>query len=351
MMWRLTLVVLLIGLILAASSLLLPTVRVLLLMFAGFLFGIFLNSLTSILSERTPLAYRWSYAVVLGLLFLTASGVFYLMGWRVASKGAQLLKELDRTVTERVNAIERQEWAQDYFGEDGRLHDMVTAGAGYLPELLSMGRTMIWSVTGIAVILFVGLYSAFDATMYRTGAIELLPKEKRARGREVMENLRAALVRWLAGRIISMVIVGVVTSVGLWLLNVPLPVTLGVVAAILTFIPNIGPVLAAVPQVVLALNVSAATAVYVILFNLALQGVESYLISPLIQRHEANLPPVVAILVQLLMGILFGPIGLVTAAPLAVTVMVCVQMLYVHDRLDDSSAGSDGQGVTSRQTG
>jgi predicted PurR-regulated permease PerM len=136
-----------------------------------------------------------------------------------------------------------------------------------------------------------------------------------------------------------MSIVGILTSLGLWLLGVPLPITLGFVAAFLTFIPNLGPLLAAVPQALLALNVGPQTVVYVLIFNLVLQGVESYLFTPIIQRHEVTLPPILTIAAQLLMGVLFGIIGVMMAAPLVVATMVIVQMLYVHDYLGDEHPG------------
>jgi predicted PurR-regulated permease PerM len=122
-------------------------------------------------------------------------------------------------------------------------------------------------------------------------------------------------------------------------MGIPLPVTLGVVAALLTFIPNVGPILAAVPQPLLALNVSPQTAPYVLALNLVLQGIESYLITPMIQRHEVTLPPILTIAAQLLMGVLFGMIGIMMAAPLVVVALVLVQLLYIHDRFGDENPG------------
>lgn len=119
----------------------------------------------------------------------------------------------------------------------------------------------------------------------------------------------------------------------------PLPVTLGVVAALLTFIPNIGPLLAAVPQVLLAFQVGTDTVLYVILLNMALQFVESYLITPLVQYYEVSLPPALTISLQLLLGVSLGVIGLVVAAPLLVVALVLVQMLYIRRTLEDPKPG------------
>jgi predicted PurR-regulated permease PerM len=112
-----------------------------------------------------------------------------------------------------------------------------------------------------------------------------------------------------------------------------------VVAACLTFIPNIGPLLAAVPQFLLALNVGTSTAMYVIVLNIVLQAVESYLITPIVQRRQVTLPPILTIAAQLVMGAVAGVVGIMMAAPLVVVTMVLVQMLYIQDELGDSHSG------------
>ena len=142
-----------------------------------------------------------------------------------------------------------------------------------------------------------------------------------------------------------MSIIGVCTGLGLWLLGVPLPLSLGVLAVLLTFVPNVGPIIAALPQTLLAMQMSTNTALYVIVFNIALQGAESYLITPMVQRYEVSLPPVLTISAQLLMGLIIGVIGVMMAAPLTIAVMLLVQMLYIHDYLGDPDAGrlADGQ--------
>ncbi len=208
-----------------------------------------------------------------------------------------------------------------------------------LPALKTGVEWLLWGITGIVVILFVGLYVAYDPHLYQSGLVKLVPLDQRERVREVLGRLRTVLGRWIIGRIISMTIIGVSTAIGLWLLNVPLPITLGVLAALLTFIPNIGPILAAVPQALLAFQVGTTTVLYVILFNIAMQGVESYLITPIVQRYEVTLPPALTVCAQLLMGVLFGVIGIIMAAPLTASLMLVVQMLYVRDELGDSSPG------------
>src|SRR5690606_30486142 len=121
-----------------------------------------------------------------------------------------------------------------------------------------------------------------------------------------------------------------------WLLGVPLAIPLGVLSAFLTFVPNIGAVVAVVPQALMAWQVSSSTVAFVIVFNVLLQAVESYLITPLIERHQVHLPPALTISMQLLLGATLGVIGVMMAAPLTVAVMLVIQLLYIRDTLGDA---------------
>lgn len=133
-----------------------------------------------------------------------------------------------------------------------------------------------------------------------------------------------------------MAVIGVLTTLGLWLLGVPLALTLGILAALLEFIPNFGPILSAVPAVLLALMESPRLALWVILLYLGIQAAESYLITPLVQRRLASLPPVLVIVSQILGGVLFGFLGFALATPLLAFALVLVKRLYIEDRLGDS---------------
>ena len=336
----LVLAVLLLGIILSMADLLVVSVGVLLLIFAGLLFGVFLNGLSRWIARRTPLSYLISYLVVVTVIVLLIGFSMIYLGAQVAQRSDKLWSELQTAVQQTSERLRQYDLAEQYLPDSSQVQDMLTQqGSTMLPKMLSGLQSIGWAMTGAFVIFFVGMYGAYNPQLYHDGLLKLLPKERRQRGTEVLLQLRSALGLWIVGRLISMAIVGVLTAIGLWILGVPLPISLGVLAALLTFIPNIGPLLAAIPQVLLALNVGTNTALYVILFNIALQGIESYLITPMIQRHEVTLPPILTISAQLLMAVLVGVIGIMMAAPLVVVAMVLVQMLYVHDRLGDRHPG------------
>ena len=144
-----------------------------------------------------------------------------------------------------------------------------------------------------------------------------------------------ALWHWLGGRFGLMILNGGLTALGLWLLGVPLAPTLGLIAGLLNFVPNFGPWIAAVPAVLIAFLQSPQQALYVALLYLILQSIDAYLLTPLVDRKSVELPPVLTITAQVLLGLAFGFIGLLLASPLTAAAMILVQKLYVEDVIGD----------------
>jgi predicted PurR-regulated permease PerM len=259
------------------------------------------------------------------------------MGSRIAFQMSELSEQLQSSREELTRRFQQYNWNTEYLPTSSQVQEAFTGG--FLPRVVQGLQAAVWALTALVVIAFVGLYLAYDPDVYITGLVKLFPQHRRRRYRQLLETMRSALSYWILGRFISMALVGVLTAVGLWLLGIPLPITLGVLAALLTFIPNIGPIISAVPQALIALQVGVNAVAYVLIFNVVLQGVESYLITPVIQRYEVTLPPAVTISVQLLMGVLVGIIGIMMAAPLTAAIMVIVQSLYIADQLHDPNPG------------
>jgi predicted PurR-regulated permease PerM len=132
-----------------------------------------------------------------------------------------------------------------------------------------------------------------------------------------------------------MSLVGILTALGLWLLGVPLALILGLIAALLEFVPYIGTILSAVPAILLALLQGPMQALWVVLLYFVIQSIESYLLTPLVQQRVVSLPPALVLAAQVLMGVLFGAWGIILATPLTAALLVLVQMLYIEDILGD----------------
>ena len=317
--------------------------EIFLLLFAGILFAIFLKSLSDWLADHTPLSPRWSLLVVaLALLALLAllAGVVALAVPRVTEQVKELRQTLPQSVEKLRTRVERYPWG-------AAVVEATQRPASYLPNTetlvkrgLGLFSTTFGALAALLVVVFVGICLAIEPRTYTRGLLALVPVRRRERGRQVLIDVQERLASWQLAKTASMAVVGVLTGLGLWMLGVPLVFTLALLAALLTFIPNIGPILAAAPAVLLALMESPAKALYVILLYVGVQAVETYAITPFIERKAVSLPPVLTAFTQLLFGLLTGVPGLILATPLTAAGLVLVQKLYVEDTLGDR--GSEG---------
>ncbi|WP_164103484.1 AI-2E family transporter [Candidatus Laterigemmans baculatus] len=308
---------------------------VFLVIFAGVLLGVFLYSLSETLCRWLPLRYGWCLTLVTLVVFGSFLGLMvYLVPQivdRVSALGTQLGDALTQ-LRERVAAAPSGEQLLKYLPT---FEELEAGRSRWVPAMGTMVQSTFGVLVNIVVIFFVGLYTAADPEVYRQGIIKLFPPPRRTHIAQVLSRVRITLWRWILGRLFEMTVIGVATAIGLWLLGIPLAVTMGVIAGLLTFIPNIGPVLSVIPPLLLALSQGPMMGVYVILLYTGLQFVESYLLTPMVQQHQVSLPPALVIAVQVLMGVLAGLLGIALATPLAAAVLVLVQDLYVQDVLHD----------------
>jgi len=343
---KLLISVLMVALILAVADLLVITGSILLLVFAGLLFGALLHGVSQWLTERSGLPQTAAYLIVVSALIAIIAAGFIHLGSQIVQRWDQLWSEMVVAVENGQRQLQEQGWSSSVLPTQDEIESMVKDGdSQILPRMLGGLAWVAWAMAGAFVIFFIGIYAAYDPGLYKTGILKLFPLPLRPRILEVSRQLGFATRRWILGRLMSMAFVGVVTAIGLGFLGVPMFGTLGVLSALCTFIPNIGPLLAAVPQLLLAVNSGGNTVLYVLVFILILEGVESYLVTPMIQKYEVSLPPLLTIAAQFLMGALLGIIGLMMAAPLVVVATVLIQMLYIEDRLGDPDPGE----LTSKQ--
>jgi predicted PurR-regulated permease PerM len=177
---------------------------------------------------------------------------------------------------------------------------------------------------------------------YVRGLLAIVPSRHEARAGQLLGTLRDTLWWWSLGRLMSMAFVGVTTTFGLTLLGIPLAFLLGLIAALLTFVPNIGPLVSAVPAVLLALAGDPIDALWVVSLYAGVQLVEGLVLDPVIDRMTVRLPPALTVTMQLVLGTLVGLAGVALAAPLTAVGMVLVSTLWVQGVL-----GKPGMSVRS----
>lgn len=311
------------------------TLHVLLLLFAAVVLAVFLASNAHWISHWTRMSYGASLAAQ--LIVLTA--LLIAAGALLANPISQQVAALSEKLPESLSRVE--EWARQWEVGNRVLDrvmnpsEMVANGADVVQPARSVLTGLTTVIAGLAIFLFIAIYLAASPELYRIGILKLVPIAHRPRAAEVLGRVGYVLLWWTYGKLLEMVLVGGLTFIGLWLLGVPLAMTLALLAALMAFVPNFGPVIALIPAVLLALLQGPATAGWVVALYIGVQTLESYFVTPLVQQRTVELPPVLTIMAQVMLALLAGFLGLATATPLVAVVLAVVQMLYVNDVLGD----------------
>jgi predicted PurR-regulated permease PerM len=312
--------------------------RVLLLCFAGILFAVFLHSLSCWVVSRFKLSYRWALTSVT----ITLLGISILLGWLLAPEIQRQIGRLAEDLPRAWDQV-RNYLLQFPFGQQLVENAAAPAPAGESnsngPQAASKAGGVITSllqfIVDVIIVLFVGFYFASDPDLYVCGVVRLLPQKRRERIQEVLTAMRTTLQHWLRGRLLLMLLNGVVTALGLWLMGIPLALLLGLFSGLIDFIPNFGPIIAAVPAILIALQQSPQMALYVALFFFIYQNLDGYVLTPMVQKWTISLPPALTIIAQVLLGVLLGGLGLLLAVPLVAAGLIAVKMLYMEDVLHE----------------
>lgn len=213
-----------------------------------------------------------------------------------------------------------------------RLVRQLGAATRYLFPFLSSTLEVL---VGLLLITFVAIYFSVDPEQYRRGLLHLVPHPSRERADEVITAIGITLRRWLATQLSAMVIIGSMVWITLALLGVEASLSLGIIAGVLEFIPTIGPILSALPAIAMGFLVSPEKALAVAIAFTMVEMIEGHVLIPMLMKRGMNLPPLITILGQAVMGVVFGFLGLLVAVPLVATLLTAVKMLYVNDVMGD----------------
>lgn len=301
--------------------------------FLGLLFAIFLRSLSD------PLArfLRLNDHLALWLVTLLLIGAFWLLGWMFSADIARQFEELSERIPiamrELQRNMEKSEFGQQLIWQLNHLEKFLQR-PGTLAKATTFLSATFGAIASIALIFIMGFFVAFSPESYVNGIVRLSSPSRRPRTRQILNTLGMTLRSWIVGKAVEMLFIGVVTYIGLQLLNVQLSLVLGILAALLTFIPYFGPTIAAFPAVLMALVESPRKALYVVALYVVVQIIEGNILAPLIERRTVFLPPALTIFCQLLAALLFGFLGVLLASPLTAVILVLVRMLYVEDVLE-----------------
>ena len=269
------------------------------------------------------------------LSFLLIVGVIGGAGWLLSTQLSQQMHALGDTLPKSLAKLDQ---TLSGFGFNHPIRafqaQLHSSGGSLVSWFARFASSASEALASFLIVVSGGVFLATQPRLYRAGMIKLVPERRRHVVAEAMLESERALRLWLKGQLIAMVVIGAMTAAGLWFLGIPSWLVLGILAGFFEFIPFAGPILSAVPAVLLALLHSPELALWTALMYFAVQHAESYLIQPIIQQIAVEVPAVVLLFSLLAFATLFGPIGILFAAPMTVVAYVLVKRLYVIEALD-----------------
>lgn len=302
----------------------------LLLVFGAVLVAVVFGMIAGPLHRRLRLPSGLALAVAVLLVL----GVLTLAIWTFGAEVVRQSRQLSELVPEAWEALQGrlEQWGladsvqQVMGGSEAR--------SGIVSRLSGMAMTIGGGIADLVLVIVAGVFLAAQPTLYRTGLMKLVPASRRPLLADALKDSGTALTLWLKGRLLAMAAVALMTGIGLWLIGVPAALTLGLVAGILDFVPFIGPIIAAVPAVLVALTIGPEAALWTVALYLAVQQVEGNILDPIVQQRMVTLPPAYLLFALVAGGLLFGLPGIILGAPLSVVIYVLVKRLYVQEALD-----------------
>ncbi len=303
---------------------------VLLLAFGSVLIAVLLHALADVLARRTPVPERWSLLVAGVTLLLILATIGVLFGTAIRGQISGVADRLPAALDEFTRGLG--------IGEvSGRLPEMLGGGGNFAGRIASLGSTLLGAIADALLVVIASVFIAISPKVYRVGLVKLFPVSDHPRVEGALDASGAALKLWIVAQLISMTFVAVAAALALWLIGVPSAIGLALIVGLADFMPFIGPVIGALPAVLLALTVSPETALYTALAFVVIQQLENNVIFPLAGNEVLSVPPALGLFAIVAAGVLFGPLGLLLGFPLAVIAFVLVKKLYVRETLGEET--------------
>lgn len=329
----------------------------LLLIFTGMLLGLGLNALVNALGRRVHLPHPVRLAIVCVALALLLAGIAYLGGATIAEQASVLSKTIKSQITNVRSFLESHGIDTSFFDLGNAASDasattsseatpapaapsrgplpgagaLASSGGAIVSQTLKLLLGTIHGVGNIFIVLFLGLAFAAQPSVYHDGLLFLAPARHRTRVALVIDRTAETLERWLIAQIVVMIAVGVVTWVGLAVIGIPGAFILGIQAGLLAFIPTVGAIIAGVVVVLASLASGWIPALSAFLLFMGVHAMESYVLTPILQRQALDIPPATLFAFQILLGVVFGIWGLALALPLVAIAKVMIDHFKTYE--------------------
>ncbi len=329
--------------LLVAYRFLAAVAAMVLLLAVGLLLAVALSAPVEVLHRRrVPRPVSVALIVALVLILLALGG--YLLLPTLASEISLLVSSLPDAISqlvERARELARNLGIRIGGGGGISAQTLASVGRKVLGGALGLFGNLASFLTGLIVVLFIPLYLAAMPAPVVGWVVRLFPPEKRAETRRLLSEARDSLLSWLQGRLFSMVVVGALSTVALYLIGIPGAIFLGIFSGLVSFVPLIGSIAGAIPPLLLAFAGDPLDVLWVLLAYVVIQQIESNLLTPLVMQRAASVHPVVVIASVTMLGAAFGVLGALLAVPAAVVCGVLVENLWFA-RLEEGDRGKAG---------
>lgn len=292
----------------------------LLVIFAALVFASMIDGGARLIGRYLPIprTLRIVMVLLLAIAFLVWLG--YFAGSQIAEQAATLPAIVEKQLNEII-ALAQQNGMQVSLSDAQSMANQVVSGVGTVTRAIG-GIAGIIGTT--AIILIIGIYVALEPNLYERGVEWMAPRGERSELRKTLAEMALTLRRLMAGRIVGMVFEGFFTWVALEMFGVPMAALLGILTGLLAFIPNIGAVVSGLLMATVGFSVSVETGLAAVAIYFVVQTFDGYVVIPMIARKTVDLPPALVLGAQLIMGLLFGIIGLLLADPLLAMLKVAL---------------------------
>lgn len=296
----------------------------LIVLFGGVLFALVLRGVASALARVSRVPYGVCVAALVAVLLGLVALAVVELGPEVREQVSELGTKVPAAARDIVDRIRHAPLGRSLVPVHPPSGD--TSPTATIASGAAVAASAALEVVGaVVVVFFVGVYGAARPSDYVNAVVAAAPSAHRDRVRCVLHEVSENLTRWLLGRLVAMIFVGTASSIAFTLLDVPLALTLGLIAGLLTFVEYVGAIASAVPAVLLAFTKSPTAAVEVLLVFTGLHVVEGYVLTPLLARASVRFPPALTLAGQVVLGALVGPLGLTFSTPLLVLGVVAVR--------------------------
>lgn len=293
----------------------------LLVIFGGMVFAAMIDGGARLLGRTLPIGRGWRIALVLLLAVGFIGWVFWFAGTQIAGQAAALPATVERQALATIAWLQGHGFAIDAKAVQGLAERML----GGIGQLTSAVGGVIGAAGTALLVMVLGIYLAAEPQLYRRGVAWMLPVGERDHFEGTATEMGRTLRMLMFGRLVGMAVEGVGTWFFLWIYSVPMAGLLGLLTGLLAFLPNIGAPISGLLMVMVGFSVDVPTGLYCIAVYVIVQTVDGNIIVPMIAKKTADLAPALVLGAQLIMGALFGLLGLMLADPLVAMIKIALE--------------------------